>query len=85
MKGIRNAIPRWIIVVWIMVGLTMLMSSIGWELLNIVDNKECYKNLPCFTFDLLMFFNHILGIFVLVMGMLTLIGNENLGTKEMRK
>ena len=78
---IKNAIPVWIIVLWISVGVIMFLSSIGWELLELIDEKECYQSFPCLTFDILMFLTHYFGIFILIMGILSLLGNENTGVK----
>ena len=79
--AIKNAIPIWIIVLWISVGVIMFLSSIGWELLELIDEKECYESIPCLTFDILMFLTHYFGIFILIMGILSLLGNENSGVK----
>jgi hypothetical protein len=79
---IRNVIPLWIITLWITVGIVMFLSSIGWELLELIDEKECHESIPCLTFDILMFLTHYFGIFILVMGILSLLGNEKTtGTK----
>lgn len=77
---IRNAIPIWIIILWITVGALMFLSSIGWELLELIDENDCHTFSPCLTFDILMFLTHYFGIFILVMGILALLGNES-GTK----
>ena len=54
----------------------MFLSSIGWELLELIDEKLCYESIPCMTFDILMFLTHYFGIFILTMGVLSLLGNE---------
>ena len=49
--------------------------------MKLIDEKECYQSFPCLIFDILMFLTHYFGIFILIMGILSLLGNENTGVK----
>ncbi len=77
--GIRNVIPRWIIIVWITIGAVMLGTSMLWEITDLVE--DCFSITKCLIFDIMMFVMHYIGIALLVLGTFILIGNENIGTK----
>lgn len=78
---IKNAIPLWIVMMWLSIGLLMFIASISWELMELIDEKLCFSSLHCMVFDFMMFLTHYLGIFLLVMGFLVLLGNEKDQTK----
>ena len=58
----------------------MLGTSILWEKMELVDN--CFDNLSCIVFDIMMFIVHYIGIALLVLGTFILIGNQNTGTND---
>ncbi|MDF2424012.1 MAG: hypothetical protein OPY03_01790 [Nitrosopumilus sp.] len=71
--GIRNSIPRWIVGVWITIGVMVFTATALWQMLE--DYFICY-GLLCIILDILMFFLHYLGMTLLVLGTFVLIGNE---------
>lgn len=79
---IRNVIPKQFAVLWLFVGITMFLSAIGWDLLEPINEEDCITQLSCLVFDVLMYASHILGGIMMVIGMMVLLGNENIGTKE---
>ena len=72
--GIKNALPFWVVSVWIGIGLIMFVATFMWQRMDLIP--ECRLQLDCMIFDFIMFGMHYVGILTLVLGMFVLIGNE---------
>lgn len=60
----------------------MFLSAIGWDLLEPINEEDCINQISCLTFDILMYASHILGGIMMVIGMMVLLGHDELGTNE---